>query len=370
MALIACVCFWPVAQDARAQSPSVQESLQLLESAVQAIHSYDVWIEATNKQLLVQEYILNEDRTIKLKSSRKLAPGELPETNVMRYRQVFQRGKARWETYDSEGNIRNTIVSDGEVQKNFDQRATAGIGRPSPQPVPDGANYACAYRAVLGIVEASKVFRQRGNATLRPVDKTGLLTLDSAPVPGTTHDVADFGFRVTLDPAWRCMPVVVECYQLHEGKPRTNCARRVVGFRMVDGVPVPIRFKTQFFDHQAKQTYGEVGSEMESVVDVARSSWNREVPQSTFELKLPAGVQVIDQRNKTMFVTGKQDAGKNLEDLAKNAKDVIPVSTEGYMSPEKPKSRPWLYWAVAAGIGSAAIAVVVALYRRRRMKGA
>lgn len=100
------------------------------------------------------------------------------------------------------------------------------------------------------------------------------------------------------------------------------------------------------------ELHGSVGNEIVLVVDPTRSSWNKQLGDESLRLPLPAGTKVSDEERGVRYVTGQPDPGKNLDDLAKHARDVVPIAT---FTPQ-PKTS-WYTW-VFYGLG-AAVAVVL-----------
>jgi hypothetical protein len=105
---------------------------------------------------------------------------------------------------------------------------------------------------------------------------------------------------------------------------------------------VPVSAITYFFDSDLNlATFGEVANELTLVVDVSRSSWNKEIPESTFNLPLPAGVKVTDSLREVQFVTGKPDTGENLDELAANARNLVPYPVQ--KAPPVESHSPWMW---------------------------
>ena len=83
---------------------------------------------------------------------------------------------------------------------------------------------------------------------------------------------------------------------------------------------------TFFVRGKGRPYYGKPAIEVTMDIDVAHSVWNEPVPEQTFKLAIPAGTRVIDQTRRISFTTGTADPGDNIEELVRNAKNVIQYS--------------------------------------------
>jgi hypothetical protein len=127
------------------------------------------------------------------------------------------------------------------------------------------------------------------------------------------------------------------------------------------GVRVPIHIRTTLFDAQPdKGTLGELDVERTLTIDVAKSSWNVQIPDQAFDLPIPAGANVNDDLRSVRYITGKADPGKNLEELAKQAKHLVPVATA---APVRTPGR-WTWWA-AFPISIALVGCALYLWRKK-----
>lgn len=190
--------------------------------------------------------------------------------------------------------------------------------------------------------------------------------MEADPVPKNKIDLPDFGFRVTIDSSHGFMPVVLEIIKEVDGKPFTMTKRRITAWKdLGSGIWAPTRMVSQHFDldPQWPNTFGKVHDEVVLQVDLKRSSWNQEIPEDLFDLPLPAGAIVTDFRREVKYVTGEADPGKNLDDLAASARDLVPIHT----GIEPPNNR-WTKPALIAGSVLLLAVVGLAIFFRRRWK--
>jgi hypothetical protein len=189
--------------------------------------------------------------------------------------------------------------------------------------------------------------------------------LETAPVPSKRQlDLADWGYRIGLDPRHGFMPAVIERFIHLDGQPFVERRTTVTAWKdLLDGVRVPIRVTTQVFDkHPGKGAFGELDSEVELTVNVAKSSWNQEIADETCHLPLPAGTRVTDLDREVKYVTGQADPGRNLQDLAANARDLIPIQT----GKSRPQESSWLWW--LGGGATIFVATVIGVWYLRKRR--
>jgi hypothetical protein len=333
---------------ASAEESSVEQTIDAVDGAIQSVKSWDIRVQCTTQFFIKQDISaeMSQGKEIFVtKSKRKYSPGEKHTGFIESYRQVFQRGKGRIEHFKpiegqhSIGGQPNTLVFDGEMQKTFnDQTMLATIGMPSENMVPsDGWHYLQSYRNIQGQWPIPLAFRERKNTTVKKLDSS-LMLLESVPCPGTKVSYPYFGFRVVLDKKHGFMPAVIEQFQEIQGKNFTMRKVKIAEWKSLGGgLWAPIKVVTDYFYSDPKwPTFGELYSEDLLVVDVARSTWNESIPEETFNLALPAGTKVQDTLREVQYVTGQADPGKNLQDLAANAKDMIPYPVFHPLPPEQP----------------------------------
>jgi hypothetical protein len=322
-----------------AQTP--QEYLDLLNGSL-------LLIKGTNRFYIIRKgsvKMVNGREQHIVTSSRKLFPNESPKTSQYLYRQVFQKGKGRIEFLDGpKGFVKNYIVYDSETEKGWTpSQHTATIARPVRPPAGlDGIDYRECFRTVIGNVPFLKCFRERGNTRVEVKREGNLVVLHSDPITTTkpSVDLPNFGLRATIDPQHGFIPIVLEMLKTIDGKLMPYTRRTVTNWKdLGGGVWAPTRVVSQHFDldPQFQETFGQVSDEVVMEVDLNRSSWNKDIPEETFELPLPKGATVVDFRRNVRYVTGEDDPGKNLDSLAAHAQELVPINT-GYPLP----SNPWL----------------------------
>lgn len=260
-------------------------------------------------------------------------------------------------------------MSDGETEKGLKRdEQSAFIREPLENPIAgDGWNYLHACRNIQGSYSILECMRERKNVVVSEPDGSSIL-LETAPRPKGEVEYAPFGFRVTLDKTHGAMPVVIERTKIIQGQIFTQRRLRVLEWKGLGmGVWVPVRIITQYFNSDPDWgAFGALYSEETLVVDVAQSSWNKEIPEATFTLPLPTGVKVLDTRRGVQFVTGKPDPGKNLDDLIAHARKVVPYPVVRPPRPAKPWWRKW--WSLSAFAVSAAGAALFVIFRIRRQR--
>jgi hypothetical protein len=329
---------------------NVKQALELLDGSLQAITSFDVRLNCSHKNLLQKETVVDVSegrKRIVVKSSRKLYPNEAPKILRQSFREVYQRGKGRLE-FTKGDYIKSPwrIVFDPETQKTYrPQENDATISSKPTELILEGWDYLEAFRSVHGSLPILVAFKERKNAVINEgASSETLLVLESAPcldAPNVSY--GRWGLRVALDKNHGFLPSSIERSEEISGKLLT--VRRTTIRQWKDlggGVWVPISTITHFFDSDPNlATFGELANELTLVVDVSRSSWNKEIAESTFNLPLPPGVKVIDTLREVQFVTGKPDPGDNLDDLAANARNLVPYPV--LKAPPVESHSPWMW---------------------------
>jgi hypothetical protein len=365
-----------------AEVPDARSAMEFYETAVRTIRSYDLSIEVTFRHLHVSEVIgdayideqgIRRPPTIK---ARKLRPDERPFVRKERSLQVYQQGKGRVEILSPGGAVTNVVAYDGKIGKSHNVRARrAEISRMLQTATLDGGDYRETYRATFGGITEDLVLclreRQGSVVVEGPTPETGLILLDAQPIADKSKPVGwrEWAFKLALDPRRGMMPAIIEVFQPIDRKLELYRRMTVNEWKKLDdGAWVPIKATTQIFhlDPKNKEVHGQVGNEIVLTVDVARSSWNKDIRDELLRLPLPAGTKVIDNERAVSYVTGKADRGKNLADLGANAREVVPFVV--VLPPEK---KGWPWWVI---YGSVALVVlirltVVALLVRKRRYG-
>jgi hypothetical protein len=352
-----------------AEEMKVERALELLEGATQSITSFDLAIRVTKTSTLKWTIVTDEKTGEKQEVCRKLQANESPKTIQRYFRQVFQGGKGRIESLDRPmGKISGPVmVYDGETERVLDLRDNTGsIRSPNPEIVGQGEDYRSCFRSVAGRIGLLKFLRQRKDLTLKrdEMDQK-LFVMETRPHPMTDIDWPTSGFRLTIDPQKGFYPIVFEKWKEQAGKYFLFRRTSVNGWkRLNDGVWAPTHATTYLFVPPPNPMWGELAMEIDLKVDEAHSSWNTAIPEERFRLPFPTGMKVYDHLRSTAYVTGKPDAGENLQDLATNARKVV------RLPPERPIVTvawylPWLY-GIAGGVFGLLVLKGVMLYLRKR----
>ncbi len=365
---------------ARADSdPTVAQVLGLLDGALQSITSFDVRVDCSRKFLLkteaVQELSPGKKRLI-VKDIRKLRSGEQPQIFKKKYRQIFQEGKGRVEVLDVDGKKTAEItIYDGESQKSYrPAQKEALICHTITRLIEEGWDYREAYQTVYGDFGILTCFRERKyNTTVREdPDSPSLVVLESPPDPNAHNKISyqQEGFRVFLDKNRGFLPAILESIKIIKGRPFTYRRLTVEEWKDLGGkVWVPVRARIQFYQQNPDfPTFGEVDSDGEMVVDLARSSWNKPLADSNFTLAMPIGTKVIDTLRQVQFVTGKADPGTNLDDLAANARHIVPYPVQKPPPVEQDSPWMWILSGSAACLGALVLWFSVRFLRKYRSK--
>jgi len=350
---------------ARDQELTTAQALDRLEGAVQSVKSFDVKVDATMRWLIVTNTSVNKSERgreeVVVTSRRKIAPGESPQIHRARFRQVMQKGKGRIEFLgDTFGSDSSSLVYDREMQKHSrPKERSLMIQDLSLAPIRDGMDYRTAYLTWIG--PRLLVDCLRGRKNVRLLHDNSELVLEGPPDPAADN-FPTWGLKVTIDPGHGFMPSVVETLIPVQGKPMLAYRREVKRWKRVASGWVPTKVITTHYnpDPKNQETFGAVNDEVIMEVDEEQSNWNKEIPDNTFTLAIPAGTQVIDGRKGVMYTTGKPDPGKNLDDLASGAKNMIPLT------PLQPAPRRWMAgWMALAGAGALVVLTAIVLFVRR-----
>jgi hypothetical protein len=353
----------------QAQGRGGRRGLQLLEAALGSIRSFDVRLEVSQSFFIKNEWSgLGREATL-VRRVKQSAP------TIKRYafRQVFQKGKGRIEFLDLQsGNTTGCIVCDGEVEKTWNPAQAAGsIRSPARSPTDEGMDYLTAWYNVYERLSVLKCFRERENVVeLEAGPDSSDVILETGPVaPVNNIAFPRDGFRVILDARHGLMPRQIERLEDVQGKLCVATRKTVTEWKALGGGGwAPTTVVTQCFDRiPDKGTFGEVNDEVVLKVDVARSRWNTDIPADTFDLALPAGARITDQLRNVQYVTGKADTGKNLDDLAMNARNLVPTTTG---RPPMPPQRTSYWLTIGLPVFLAADIVLLLVYlRRRKVRG-
>lgn len=345
---------WTVTPRLAAQSskpPSAETALQLFEAAATRIKSYDVYLKDTMTFLAFEERSPpTENAPSTVVHRRPFRKGEAPPPRVEWFRQYSQAGRVRIDKINpADGNVVQSIVSDGETEKTLDSpKRSATIRSASPAWYSHGVDYRCSYLHYMGTQPLLGCLRGRSNTRCWMAD--GLCHLESEGRVGEGGILPHANIHVAFDPSNGFLPVLMEEFVSGDRRRLTKWQTTITDFTDVNGIRVPVRSKTRIFDHADKGMLGEVLAEEVDEIDVSRSRWNLDVPDARFQLVIPAGVKLIDTTRNVRLITGQTDPGKNMDALIANAKSVIRF--EPVASTERQSSRwTWTWAAVAVSVG-------------------
>jgi hypothetical protein len=341
--------------------PKVSNFLDSLETAIKSITSFDVYVQDTT------EYYFSTEKDESGRQARAVTLHSPPIIERTKSRQMFAyNGWRRIEGRDSDtGKDGGVIVgADNEVERiHFPLRSEGAVRAAGGPSMSDGSDYFETFRTVTTSIPILVVFREREKEARIRREPSGrvVLEVDPTDVRGMTY--GGWGFRVYADPAVNLLPAVIEKYWIIKGKQVLLSRRTILERKQIaPGVAVPVKSVTHYFEPEKDSgKFGEVWKKVDLVVDVARSRWNHPIPQEAFRVPFPAGTRVIDEIRDVAFVTGKPDPGRNLADLAANARGLI---RNVQYRPLPPPSYAWVWWA-AAGSAAALALTGFALYRRR-----
>jgi hypothetical protein len=102
---------------------------------------------------------------------------------------------------------------------------------------------------------------------------------------------------------------------------------------------------------------GQTATEVKLTVQMESSSWNLPVSDDVFALPFPVGTRVMDKTRDLAYITGKADAGKNVDTLLEGAHKVI--GRKPVPPPELPTG--WKRWRFPVLITANAVAATVFL---------
>ena len=349
---------------------ALEDVLRSVETAAEGIRSYEVYLTCTRHWTLktvVVGTMMDGPLEAPILEWRQREPGEDPETEVFLYRQVLAPGgKRRIEQLDpqTEEPLR-IVVSDGEVMRRMDKPKAAGSISSLVKAVEDGHDYLGYLGNPFASGSIVQMTRNRQSRVLVE-DDSGKVAFEARP-GGTSY--ASFGWRISLDPEHGLLPARIERYR-HSMK-RLYSRTEVNEFREVEpSVWAPVDVTIQFYDSKPERaTFGEVAHVIHAVVDQERSRWNLPLSDDTFRLAFPGGTRVHDTVRKVTFVAGKGDTGKNLDDLMKNAKDVVPFHDAAELGQLGPPTGRWGTWRwILVGLSVGLLVALLLVMGRKRWR--
>jgi hypothetical protein len=352
----------------RAAEPvSAAEAMDLLEGSVNGIKSFDVKLEVVKRTFIVRE----DSPKDKKEQIAKLVAA--PQVSREKYRQAFRPGKGRVDLLSGTEGMTSPphqLVFDQESAKLWrrDSRRADITAATFLTPGPFGTYYRESYATLVGSRSLLACLRQRQNVKLSMSD--GKVVLDASPEPGSNIHYPTWGIKVTVDPRYGFLPAIVEVtnQRLKGDEPALAFRREVTRWKMASGVWVPTGLKCTTFGDDPRRAgfFKEVLNEIEMTVDEENSSWNKEIPEDVFELRLPIGTQVVDAQRGVAYVTGSP--GKNLDELAANARNLVHLGSAAQPAPPPFLTKTRLLLAIGAAFGIVILAALF-VYRRKSTKG-
>jgi hypothetical protein len=306
--------------------------------------------------------------------TRKLRPGERPPEERFRFRDVYERGKERLETFSPRtGQPLQTVVFDGEVERQYDAAELRGEIRPfEPVLRQEGELYRNSFQTYRGRVRILTVLKERTNLKVhRGASPAGspLLVLSSEPQPGRIINDASLGFRITLDPAHGLLPARIEHLWVLGGSLHPWIVTTIDEWKQADGVWVPVKMRTGWYANTDGQPPGTLLSETILTVDPAQSTWNKPIGPPAFTLGFPVGTRVRDRIRQVDFTVGSADTGRNIDALLENARQVVKIE-EASIPPTWWQRHGGLALSLTALAALLSVGALLWVLRRRRLLGA
>lgn len=280
-------------------SSSVEDLLRAWETGCEQIESYDVYVMAERKLLL------NPDD-----NWQPLRPAEATTHFA---RQVRLKSKRRIEPNVSKNGIQPDVVViwNGEYVLAYNSRAKEVVIEPAlicttPETL-EQLDYETLYSAAVGELSRIAVFRDRPDAVVEPTTADGLLVL-YAPTTREPRQFSPFGMRVWLDPAKNYLPVRLQ-HLLKAGSEEivyVQWENRVEEVMARVWAPVESRILTY---PPIEVGPGGPAPSQEIIVRITSDTapFNSSVPESLFELEIPAGATVYDRIVDKRYVFGHPD---------------------------------------------------------------
>lgn len=353
--------------NAKANEHSKEETAQYiaaLESAIGAVPTFDVTFDGTRTFLMSWTPIEKNGQVTGFLAS----PRSEPKVERFRSRQVFSAGKRRLEKLDLASNRAVQIIAaNDEVERVWHAPGFEAIIRqPGASSNDHGADYQETFRSLFGPLGVVFMLRERGSDVRSYFSpKDGRYVVFEIDPTRKIVTFGKWGYRVFADTSCNMLPGIIETF-INVDDERVVINRKTILERkeVMPGVKVPVRALWENFNgSKGSQHFRARESAVEITVDQSRSRWNTPINDDEFTVAIPKGAKVIDEIRNTAFVTGKPDPGKNLDDLAAHARQVVTG-----IRPERPKpSRAWIWWA-AGGVVAIVTLAGVLYFRRHRAK--
>jgi len=333
-----------------------------LQAAIDVVKTFDVQVKAR------WEWFLDE------KPGKDGKPTFVPVTEPYERkalsRQMYSKGWRRIEKMDPEtGEVLQIMGADLNVMRfHFKKEHTGRISRAGGDATQIGTDYQELFRSLVGDFDIPKMLRERlelGRVWREgPGDRLVVFEVPPTRKPGVSFGA--WGYRVFADTGNQFLPCVIETFEIREGVTALRTRRTIKERKSIaPGVSVPTKAVIDAFVLDRRpEFFQKKYSQLEVTVDVARSRWNEPIPEEVFRVPFPAGLSVHDEIRDVAFIVGKADPGRNLDDLAGNARGIIRNVRPQLSRP----SNAWVWWLVGGmGVGLAGLAGLY--YWRRRMPG-
>lgn len=354
--LLACIAV-PV-RFAAGDELTVAQAIDLFDRATQGIQSYDVGLEVMRHWTAKNEVIGTKDvggrRPERITEWRALRTGEAGGSQTSKWRQIRDsRGRRRIERISPASEKSGFVMTfDGELRRHLSEQQHEGsIGPANPRYIDHDEDYIAWYANYNGDASLVPLLRKRkGTRLIGDPDRPGAIVLDSPPELGA--GLSQLGFTIFLDTEHGMLPsrIDVRRKSRETGEEPLWGTMLVRKFKKLDnGAWAPIEVANTAYAEQGP-IKGSPTQEAVGVVDVAKSSWNKQYPDATFTIAFPKGVKVLDDLRKVTYVTGNPNREENLDELLKQAKDILPNAAH-YEKEPPPKSTSWaLILVVALGV--------------------
>lgn len=354
------------------QLSHAESLVDAFERAVMAVSSYDVYVSAertlTAKVLNTGELGRSRHEIVYRNSTsrdkvkwRALRDDERTPTMLLSRQSRDARGRYSYERFDDDGaDWEVRMVFTGRETRRFTQTGHSGgiqKARPNQQPFADEAeSYPALFRELFYGGDLVKFLKERSSLKALAVKPgtDGVVVLEAEP-HAEARMYPNFTVRVALNPDWGLLPKSIE-YFVEEGK------RRLIRYDITEvrevqaGVWVPLRAIMVRGPVELPRQVSEIA------VDVARSRWNTQIPDSRFLLPFPPGARIIDQPRGISYVSGEGDLGADADRLIATAHSFVPPDGAMQVAPVLSQNSRVLIVAIAiAGLMSL---VVLVFYRR------
>ncbi len=293
----------------RATTPTIEEALQAYEGAIQRIASYDVTMRTA--------ITLSDEPAPEVDTSPTSAARYNNNNRLTRFR--GQGGDLRADVFQA--SRPDVLVLSGVsrayvAKKLFPRGRKGSIERDSSSLVDEDTYYDQLFSHEICHLPVLAFFRLRTGCRVEEVDAEGRVRIH-APFGGP--DLSETEFRITLDPRYGMMPVLMERRFRIKGESCLVKRAALTRFKRLDsGAWVPV---AATINHYARATGPDnpVGT-FAITIDESKSTWNVPIPSDAFDIRFPAGTLVNDLMRQRQYVVGPSNADRNLDELVEQAK--------------------------------------------------